>query len=576
MRKAILSSNIIIFISAFLLFFLVVFLLFYQQNKKNQSHYMNVIMNEVELAFINYDESKANFVLTFKGEHKRRLTILNEAGIVLADSHDEEIGSNKSHRPEIQNPNQVYVRKSATLSEDMMYLSRLVLKSNEYYYLRIAVFVEPGLAPYQALFLIFFAIALGLVLVHLVVIKKVSDKLLLPWQQVKSNMKMLRNGEYKELNLINDPDIDPILKEIHDVNLDILRHIKTIENYQLRLNQILNELKQGVMLFNRQNHLLYFNDDAKKMFELTIDALNKPIYHQIRHLKIRDMIEETNQNHLNLKWDFAINEKTYEVLSFEIESTKYKGDEATVLLVFKDVSYERNIERVKKDFFAHTSHELKSPLTAIKGHSELIELKLLKTETEVIASAKQIGRQTELMNSLVEDMLMLSRLEGMPETAFTKQSITSILQQALENLAAEIAAKEIKLDKNIEMIMFNCDPIDMHKLFKNLIENAVKYSDLKQKIEVKLYKENKNIVFSVKDYGIGIDISHQERIFERFYRIDKGRLEGGTGLGLAIVKHIVLKYKGKIDLRSKLGQGSVFIVKIPISNESIFIKNILA
>ncbi|MFA5560628.1 MAG: sensor histidine kinase [Acholeplasmataceae bacterium] len=124
--------------------------------------------------------------------------------------------------------------------------------------------------------------------------------------------------------------------------------------------------------------------------------------------------------------------------------------------------------------------------------------------------------------------------------------------------------------------MFNCDPIDMHKLFKNLIENAVKYSDFKQKIEVKLYKENKNIVFSVKDYGIGIDISHQERIFERFYRIDKGRLEGGTGLGLAIVKHIVLKYKGKIDLQSKLGQGSVFTVKIPIFNESIFIKNILA
>ena len=146
----------------------------------------------------------------------------------------------------------------------------------------------------------------------------------------------------------------------------------------------------------------------------------------------------------------------------------------------------------------------------------------------------------------------------------TKQDLSKILSDVIEQLNGEIKQKNMHITVASEEIVLACDTLDVHKLFKNLIENAIKYSENNKEVYITLKKEDRQLFFIVKDQGIGIPKEHQQRIFERFYRIDKGRIDKGTGLGLAIVKHIVMKYKGKIALESSLQKGTEITVSFDL------------
>jgi two-component system, OmpR family, phosphate regulon sensor histidine kinase PhoR len=253
-----------------------------------------------------------------------------------------------------------------------------------------------------------------------------------------------------------------------------------------------------------------------------------------------------------------------EVRVFFVNAQGFNHTEATVLALFKDVTQERAIEQMKRDFFSHASHELKSPLTAIRGYAELIEHGLIQ-EDEIKESSHQIVKQTETMAALVEDMLMLSRLENLKEKIYSKQDLNQILLTVIDTQSQFAVSKNINLSTQSKSIIMMCDPLDIQKLFKNLIENAIKYSDPNKKVEIKLDQRESEVIFTVKDQGYGIEPEHQQRVFERFFRVDKGRLDGGTGLGLAIVKHIALKYDGSIELVSTLRKGTQITVKLKMN-----------
>ncbi|MGB4129442.1 MAG: HAMP domain-containing sensor histidine kinase [Acholeplasmatales bacterium] len=227
------------------------------------------------------------------------------------------------------------------------------------------------------------------------------------------------------------------------------------------------------------------------------------------------------------------------------------------------VPEERKIEETKKDFFAHASHELKSPLTAILGYSELITLDMVE-EKEYKDVVERIYNQAEHMSLLVEDMSTLSKLESITEKEelYEIVSLNKILKDVCYTMESFLNEKNIKLDIYEEPINYNCIELDINKLFKNLIENAIKYSYNNSVINVRLYKKNDDIIFEVEDDGIGISAEHIDRIFGRFYRIDKGRIDSGTGLGLAIVKHTVIKYHGKTDVKSAPGEGTTIKVSL--------------
>lgn len=348
---------------------------------------------------------------------------------------------------------------------------------------------------------------------------------------------------------------------------DILHHLNVtildIEDYRMRLRVILDALPLGIIVLNDDGEISYINERAKSIFHLedtfihkTLESINIPLQ-LIAYVKSFKRDDVFNK-------EYEFEQRTYQMRMNPVVFKKLQV-KPYILITLDDISLEKSAERIKKDFFSYASHELKSPLTSIKGYVELMQLNMLE-DGEYNQALETIVKQTDLMNRLVEDMLMLAKLEHYEVEKQTLISADDVLNEVLKSLEPLSIEKNIRI--NIEMTTFNClfDSLDLHKLFKNLIENALKYSENDKEISIKLHHINGKMTFNVADQGSGIKEQYQSRIFERFYRIEKDRVSSGTGLGLAIVKHIVLKYHGQITLNSQFEKGTTVNVSIPIKN----------
>lgn len=559
MRRAIFYKNLFLLIGAFTLFFTIVFFSIISYQEQNQKFLMESILSEVETSYLNNENELDVFVDNYQTTSNRRITILDSSGFVIADSHDEEIGTDKSLRPEIINLGKVYTRKSETVGLNLLYIATQVPDGN---YLRVSILVDSQSKIYSNLTITFILSSIFWVVIYYFGVLKINQNLLKPWYQVKEKISDIKKGTYHMVPLMSPyEEINEIMHEINDINYETAQYIYQIKSYQTQLDKVLNEIKQSVLLFNQKGYLIYFNQDAKKELNLTEDALMKPLYYQIRSSEIKDAVQEVLSKRENKYFDIKLDGRLFEVKIFYISVNPKLESDTAILALIKDVTTDRKVDQMKRDFFAHASHELKSPLTAIKGHAELISNQMLKKD-EIIDSANRIALQATMMTALVEDMLMLSRLENLSDETYQIVNLKHTVLDAIDQLSTISNQKQIEVKHQLEDIEFSCDEIDMNKLFKNLIENAIKYSNPNSKIQVYLKKENQAFKFIVEDQGIGIPNEHQQKVFERFYRVDKGRLDGGTGLGLAIVKHVVIKYKGTIDLKSKPNIGTTVTVVI--------------
>ena len=237
------------------------------------------------------------------------------------------------------------------------------------------------------------------------------------------------------------------------------------------------------------------------------------------------------------------------------------------LVVFNDISNLKHLDTLKKDLVANVSHELRTPVTTIKGFIETLKEGAIDDPKNAERFLNIISKHIDRLNMLIDDLLILAKLEEKPEEVkLNEEKIRPLLRSVMEDL--EFKANEKKITISIDCDENLTARINRHlveQAISNLLDNAVKYSDKKTSIEVGAYSDDHKLVIIVKDEGYGISQEHIPRLFERFYRIDKGRSreEGGTGLGLAIVKHIVNTMHGTIDVESALGEGTTFIVKIP-------------
>jgi len=552
MKKTVIRNNLLLLLGVFLLFFVLFFYVIYYYEKNQQEEYMDYIVEDIKQTYDLYQGTVESFVVDYDSE-QRRITILDPQGFVLADTHDEIVGTDKSSRPEIKDIGKVYTRRSATIGRDLIYIATYAEDGN---IIRVSISLNPILKIYEQVILIFSIGGILLMFFYYLGLIKVNKNLLNPWIQVKNGLIALNRGQYQMMSLTSPyPEINQIMHEMNQINLETQKNLHQITSYQLQLDKILNEMKQGVILFNQKSEIIYYNSDAQKLFELNEKSIFSPSYQLIRNPHIHEGIDKANQTNEPSSFDIIHKNRTIECRILPLQSKVYLQTSPTVLLLLIDVSQQRLIEQMKKDFFSHASHELKSPLTAIKGHAELILHDMVKGD-EVKKSTEQIIKQTEMMALLVEDMLMLSRLENLKDIPDETHHLDDILKEVINQVTPFSKQKQIELHVNIESVEMVCDPLDIQKLFKNVIENAIKYSDIDKEVWISLKRLNNQIEFVVKDQGIGIGIEHQQRIFERFYRVDKGRLDGGTGLGLAIVKHVVMKYHGQLDLTSSLGKGT--------------------
>ncbi len=318
--------------------------------------------------------------------------------------------------------------------------------------------------------------------------------------------------------------------------------------------KFLDFLNEGIIVIGEDKVVLYVNKYAEKVLNIK-DGEGKHFSDVVKNNYLYSIISHEYQK--DIQEEIIIDDKKFLVKIYHIDGKKF--------VHLTDITPFELYKQAKKDFVANVSHELKTPIAVLKGVIETLES---EEKDEGKKKFLQIAeKRVNQMNSLINDLLIIARLESKEDKLIkTKIKLKGFVNSIFEDLNPIAEEKNIKLINKIpENFSIYADENKMSILLKNLIENAIKYNKQNGTVEVLAFKEKKYCVIEVKDTGIGIPKESLPLIFERFYRVDKSRSRniGGTGLGLSIVKHIVEAHKGKLEVESKINQGSTFRIKIP-------------
>lgn len=372
---------------------------------------------------------------------------------------------------------------------------------------------------------------------------------------LKKQVRKLRAISESDSIVEFDDEIDNLANILRDTRKKLDKELKNNYISELRLNYILDSISQGICVLDLNGKIILSNKTIRDIFYLNDE--NK----ELNNSDILTNIKVVNSSRRPMIFNKEINGRIYEstINSIAIEFNTLNNVPCFSLLMV-DITEKYNSEKMKRDFFANAAHELKSPLTTILGFQELIKEGLLVSKEELEKANLKTLKEGERMNKLIMEMLQLSLLENNNLRPIIKINATNELSNILFELEDQINAKNIKIIKKFEPCILNMNRDDFHNLFKNLIENAIKYNVDNGCIYITI--NNKERFIKIKDTGIGINNEDKQRIFERFYRVDKARSKenNGTGLGLAIVKYICNYYDFKIEVNSIIGKGSEFII----------------
>ena len=485
-----------------------------------------------------------------------RLTIIDTDGDVLADSDEESIEENHRGREEVREALSDGVgyatRYSQTTHQNMLYVAVF----NDDYIVRLSL-------PYDGIFdylpVLIKPLGIGAVIslvIALILSKRFANTLTAPLQEITTQvMKMkdyreLEFGDYKydEFNIIAYK-LEEQAKTIHDT-------MKTLKEERIKINGILDQMKEGFILLDSNFDVLMVNRKAQKLYGNTI-KLNRSIKDFIFDFKIINALD-----HLSTERQIVEIEKEKEFYNCYVAKVDYG-----VTLLFVNVTEQHNSMKMRQEFFSNVSHELKTPITSIRGYSELLEAGVINDEGAKKKALDKIHDEVDNMSNLINDILMISRLENKDIDVIKHPvHLMPLVDEIVDTMQVEIDKRHLTVTKNVEDITYISNHQHMYQLLSNLITNAIKYNVENGSITIEAHQSETNIIIVVSDTGRGISKIDQGRVFERFFRCDQGRDKetGGTGLGLAIVKHIVQYYHGNIHLSSKLNEGTTFKIVLPM------------
>ena len=378
-------------------------------------------------------------------------------------------------------------------------------------------------------------------------------------QYLKHQVRKLRSIAKIDTMVEYDNDVENLANILKDTRRKLDIELQNNFLSEKKLDFILDSIEQGIFVLNSNHEVVISNQKAreilnfdKNIYKLLDEDLPKEVSTNIR------IVLSTSRKMLFNK---EINGRIYEFIINPIfESLEYNPNNKSVSILILDITESYNSEKMKRDFFANAAHELKSPLTSILGFQELIKDGLLSTKDELVNANERTIKEGERMNKLIMEMLELSSLENNNLRTIEKIDVSEEIDKIVAMLDDQINEKNITLHKKYEKMIVKMNPDDFYNLFKNLIENSLRYNLPRGSIWITIDSKNKFV--SIKDNGIGISKENQQRIFERFYRVDKARSRqnGGTGLGLSIAKYICNYYDLDIKVISELDQGAEFII----------------
>ncbi len=347
--------------------------------------------------------------------------------------------------------------------------------------------------------------------------------------------------------------------------------LQTVVSQRNQLEGVLSSMLEGVIAVSRDERIISINMAAARWFDIDPEKVRgRSLPEAIRNLALYKFVSRSFQSRAPLEEDVTIYRNGECILNVKSAPLLDVGPEPIgMLIVFSDVTQLRRLEDMRRDFVANVSHEIKTPLTAIKGFVETLHQNIVETPEEAERFLGIITKHVDRLNTIIEDLLMLSRIENEGEHGDIKREKTrlrDVLQNAVQICRPQAEEKrigvELACDDRLEATV---DPVLLEQAVVNLLDNAIKYSEREKAVRISARTADREIRIQVQDHGIGIEKKHLPRLFERFYRVDKARSRslGGTGLGLAIVKHIAQAHGGHVAVESRLGEGSRFTIHLP-------------
>lgn len=527
-----------------------------QQLLNEHNDYLSTLFNDTSIPF--------PILFSYASTHQLRITVIALDGAVLFDSEEDPKGmDNHIWREEVEEAKQegrgFAIRTSATTGEPMYYATRLLPSS---LIIRSAAFSastssweELFLSRYLSFLLAFIAITL---LFGLLLVRQLTKPLSLLVEQAKGYGEGKLHGNV----LFDGPkELETLSQTMSLMAQRLSTEMEDLETAKSRSATTLETMREGVLLLDKTKRVILENSAAVSFLGKG-DTLLSLIHENMVIWAVDESLSHGTVRQVKMEKAG----KTFQTVCAPIiMGNETKG----AVLTITDISELSRLEQVRKDFVANVSHELKTPLTSLMGFSDILSQKDLDDQ-ERIHYAEVLHRSALHMESIISDLLTLASLEKEHfPIPFAPALAEAIVNEAVETTAYKAKEKRISVVEEQDLppdFTFPCSANLLVQALSNLLTNAILYSGEGTLVTLRTRQEGKRILFSVQDQGCGIAKEEQQRIFERFYRVDKARSRkaGGTGLGLSIVRHIAMIHHGTITVESALGRGSLFTLSLPV------------
>jgi two-component system phosphate regulon sensor histidine kinase PhoR len=505
-----------------------------------------------------------------------RITVILPDGKVIGDSEeDPRKMDNHADRTEIVEAlagrKGTSIRYSHTLKENMMYVAIPLGDTAGVLRMSISVaFVDEALGE------IYFNVAAAGVIVALlasIMSLVISRRISRPLEEMKRGAERFAGGDFeKKLVVPNSLELGGLAEAMNQMASQLDERIRTVLSQRNEMEAILSSMVEGVLAVDTEDRIISINRAAARMFDVDPTVvLGKSLPEAIRNISLLQFVPKALSCENQCEEEIIVlGEGERHLQAHGAALLDAQDKKIGALVVLNDITKLSRLEKVRRDFVANVSHELKTPVTAIKGAAETLRDGAMSIAEDADHFLAILLRQADRMNAIIEDLLLLARMEQDGEERTLKLlelPLRTVLSAAVQ--ACSPAAKEkgipLQLSCNDDIVA-RMDPVLLEQAVVNLIDNAIKYSKPGATLSIRGIPKDATAVIEVEDHGMGIDARHLDRLFERFYRVDKARSRkmGGTGLGLAIVKHIVQAHGGSVEVRSTPGAGSVFSLLLPV------------
>lgn len=510
------------------------------------------LKDELELSMIAVEDNGVSYLEKINSDRYRITWIASDGTVIYDTVNDNEKKENHLERAEVRSALETGEgqsnRYSDTLLEKTMYYAKRMKDGSV---LRIST----SSATVGLLVIGMFQPILIIVVIALVMSGVLAGRLSKRIVKPLNNLDLdhpLENDAYEE--------ISPLLIRINRQNNEIGAQFKELQQRETEFSQITACMNEGLVLMDKQGNILSINSAANRIFGLKQDAAGK------------DFLEIYRDHGMSLCMKNAIESGHSEIqqsrsgreYQFDVSRIESNGDIlGTVLLIF-DITEKVQAERNRREFTANVSHELKTPLQGIIGSAELIENGMVKQE-DLPRFIGHIRKEASRLVTLVEDIIRLSQLDEKTELEKEQIDLLNLAYETAESLRGIANDRNIDIRVSGEQVTISGVRKLLYEIIYNLCDNAIKYNVNGGNVKISVSDNNRYAIVTVTDTGIGIPQEHLDRVFERFYRVDKSHSKesGGTGLGLSIVKHAVAYHKGTIDIKSKEDSGTTIKIELP-------------